>query len=370
LNFQITAQDTNTSARVGKITTPHGSFNTPAFMPVGTGGTVKTLTPEELKECGVEVVLSNTYHLHLRPGEDIIEGCDGLHKFMHWDGPILTDSGGYQIFSMALLRKITDEGVLFRSHIDGSEHFLSPEDVIRIQHKLGSDIIMPLDECVHYPCERDYVERSVELTSRWAERAKTEFRRIAKDKSPLLFGIVQGSTYLDLREVSAKHLIDMGFDGYAVGGLSVREPRDLMFEVLAHTVQFLPRHKPRYLMGVGKPADIVEAVSLGVDMFDCVVPTRYGRNGTAFTSSGKLVIRNSAHAKDTGPIDENCSCLTCLNYTRAYIRHLFNTDEILGLRLISYHNIYFYEKLMKDIREAIIEGDFERFKKEKLEVIY
>ena len=362
MNFQITAQDTKTSARAGKIITPHGSFNTPAFMPVGTGGTVKTLTPEELRECGVEVVLSNTYHLHLKPGEDTVEMCGGLHNFMHWDGPILTDSGGYQVFSMAVLRKITDDGVLFRSHIDGSEHFLSPEDVIRIQGKLGSDIIMPLDECVHYPCERDYVVRSVELTSCWAERSLAEFRRMKKVACPLLFGIVQGSTYLDLRAVSAKRLVDMGFDGYAIGGLSVREPRELMVEVLAHTVQFLPRTHPRYLMGVGKPADIIEAVSLGVDMFDCVVPTRYGRNGTAFTSSGKLVIRNSEYSKDLKPIDEKCSCYTCLNYTRAYVRHLFNTDEILGLRLISYHNVYFYEKLMKDIREAIIGGRFEEFK--------
>ena len=362
--FTLVHQDKDSKARIGLLKTAHGVVKTPAFMPVGTQGTVKTLSAQELMDCQVQVVLSNAYHLYLRPGREVIKEAGGLHKFMGWSGPILTDSGGFQVFSLAVLRKITEKGVEFQSHIDGSKHFLTPEDIIEIQLDLGSDVLMPLDECVHYPAERDYAAESLRLTKIWAERSKQAFSQRKTQDERLLFGIVQGSTYLDLRKQAAQELVELDFPGYAVGGVSVGEPDELKYEILEHTLKFLPEEKPHYAMGVGSPLDIFRAVEVGVDMFDCVMPTRHARNGTAFTKSGKIVLRNAPFVKDYQPIEADCECLTCKNYTRAYIRHLVNAGEILGVRLVSLHNVHFYAKLMENIRRSIQEDRFLEYKKE------
>ncbi|HAJ56958.1 MAG TPA: tRNA guanosine(34) transglycosylase Tgt [Candidatus Omnitrophica bacterium] len=359
MDFKVTHNDTQTAARCGVLTLERGTIETPIFMPVGTQATVKSLSPKELEDCGAQIILSNAYHLYLRPGLDIIREAGGLHKFMNWHKPVLTDSGGYQIFSLAILRKIKDEGLDFQSHLDGSRHFLTPEDVVRVQLALGSDIMMPLDECVSYPVSFDEAQVALERTTLWAHRSKKEWE---KEKKGVLFGIVQGSTYKDLRKRSLEELVEIGFPGYAIGGLSVGEPADLRYNILHGTVGYLPSTSPRYLMGVGLPQDILEAVSLGVDMFDCVVPTRYGRNGTAFTSRGKVTVRNGEFSRDQSPLDADCSCYCCRNFTRSYLRHLFNAGEILGLRLVSYHNIYFFLDLMKKARQAIKDGCFKEFK--------
>jgi len=355
--FELIAQDSNTKARLGKLKTGHGIVNTPAFMPVGTQGTVKGLTVQDLKTCGAEIVLSNVYHLSLRPGQKILEEAGGLHRFMAWDGPILTDSGGYQVFSLAELRKVTDEGVIFSSHIDGAIHHLTPENVIAFQQAIGSDIVIPLDECVRYPCEREKAEEAVRRTTHWAQRSKDAFTlSLSKgERRPLLFGIIQGATYPDLRRASVEQIIPIGFDGHALGGFCVGEPRELMFELLSQVVEFLPADKPRYLMGVGEPLDLIEAVAAGVEMFDCVVPTRHGRNGLAYTWQGRLNLRHAACATDPRPVEADCQCEVCRTYSRMYIRHLFQTRELLGMRLLSFHNLWFFCKLMASIRQAITE---------------
>lgn len=359
--YELIKEAKDCNARLGKIYTPHGVIETPIFMPVGTRATVKTMTPEELKGLGAQIILGNTYHLYLRPGHKLIEEAGGLHKFMNWDRPILTDSGGFQVFSLGDLRKITEEGVEFRSHIDGSKHFISPEKSIEIQNSLGSDIMMAFDECAPYPSDWDYVKRSLERTTRWAKRCKEA------NKNPdtqALFGIVQGGMYKDLREQSAKEITELDFPGYAVGGLSVGEPAELMCEMLDYTVPLLPKDKPRYLMGVGSPDYLFEAVIRGIDMADCVLPTRIARNGTVLTSRGKLVVRNAKYARDFSSLDPECDCYTCKNYSRAYIRHLFNVNEILGARLATIHNLNFLLKLMENIREAIREDRLLQYKDE------
>lgn len=368
--YKVIHRDKDTQARVGVLETAHGEVQTPAFMPVGTQATVKTLSARELVDSQVQIILSNAYHLYLRPGKEVIKEAGGLHKFMGWSGPILTDSGGFQVFSLAVLRKITEEGVDFQSHIDGSSHFLTPEDIIDVQLDLGSDILMPLDECVHYPAARDYAQESLKITNMWARRSKEHFEHKKASRDKLLFGIVQGSSYLDLRKKAAEELIDLDFSGYAVGGVSVGEPDDVKNEILGHTLGLLPKEKPHYAMGVGTPRDIFEAVSVGVDMFDCVMPTRHARNGTAFTKEGKLVLRNAPFTKDYRPIEADCTCHTCQNYTRAYIRHLVNAGEILGIRLVSLHNVHFYAMLMRKIREAITENRFFELKKQFLGKFY
>lgn len=358
--FTQSHRDLHSGARLGQVKTLRGVIDTPCFMPVGTQATVKALTPAELDEAGAQIVLSNAYHLFLRPGTELIKKAGGLHAFMGWKRPVLTDSGGYQIFSLALLRKVRDESVEFQSHIDGMRHILTPARVISIQQDLGSDIMMPLDECVHYPCAKEYAKTAMERTIRWARESKQ-----AADKGEgALFAIVQGATYEDLRKECALRLAEIDFDGYAIGGVSVGEPKELLYSMVEHTAAHLPVEKPRYCMGVGLPEDIIEAIGSGVDMFDCVAPTRYGRNGTAFTSEGKLTIRNAPYAQDFGPLDNKCSCYTCRNFSRAYLRHLFNTEEILGLRLVSLHNVYFYLDLMRRAREAIAQDKFVEFKKE------
>ena len=361
IKYELIKESKETKARLGKIVTPHGEIETPVFMPVGTRATVKTMTPEEVKDLGAKIILSNTYHLYLKPGHDLVQEAGGLHKFMNWHGPILTDSGGFQVFSLGELRKIKEEGVEFRSHIDGSKHFISPEKSIDIQNALGSDIMMCFDECVPYPADYDYAKQSMERTTRWAERCKNHHKDWDKQA---LFGIVQGGMYRDLREQSAKDLVKMDFNGYAVGGLSVGEPMELMCEVLDYTTPLLPKDKPRYLMGVGSPDYLFEAVIRGIDMADCVLPTRIARNGTAMTSQGKVVIRNGKYSRDFGPLDTECDCYICKNYSRAYIRHLFNVDEILALRLTTIHNLYFLIKLMERIRESIREDRLLEFKTE------
>jgi queuine tRNA-ribosyltransferase len=343
-------------ARVGRIRTPHGEFETPAFMPVGTRGSVKSLSPEDLKGSRVEIVLANTYHLFLRPGHRVVERLGGLHSFMNWDGPILTDSGGFQVYSLAGLRSIHGEGVTFRSHLDGSECFLGPREVMAVQKSLGADIAMCFDECVPYPADYGYVADSLSLTTRWAEVCRGE-----KSPGQALFGIVQGGMYLDLRERSARDLVAMDFDGYALGGLSVGEDREMRNRVVRESVRFLPPEKPVYLMGVGKPEDILDAVRHGVDMFDCVMPTRNARNGTLFTRSGKLAIKNACYAEDEAPVEEGCGCYTCTHFSRAYLRHLFLSRELLVYRLNSIHNVHYYTRLMADIRQAVCDGAFEDF---------
>ncbi|HAZ10545.1 MAG TPA: tRNA guanosine(34) transglycosylase Tgt [Candidatus Omnitrophica bacterium] len=366
--FKIIHKDKFTNARAGVIETAHGDIETPVFMPVGTQATVKALSSEDVKYCGASVILGNTYHLYLRPGMEIIKNAGGLHKFMSWDKTILTDSGGFQVFSLATLMKVKEEGVEFNSHVDGSRHFLTPEKVVQLQHELGSDIMMPLDECLHYPSAKDKAEQSLALTNRWAKRSKEEFSRVSErckvKGERLLFGIVQGSTYPDLRKRAAEELVDMNFDGYSIGGLSVGEPAELMYEMMENAVRYLPLDKPRYTMGVGMPHDFFEAIEMGIDMFDCVVPTRNARNGAAYTNEGRLIIRNGEYSKDLRPLSESCSCIVCKNYSRSYIRHLFNTEEILGLRLTSLHNVYFYVNLLDRIREAINEDRFLELKKE------
>ena len=364
--FQLIKNDKNTNARRGVIRTAHGDIQSPFFMPVGTNATVKTLTNEDLLELDSQIVLSNTYHLFLRPGMEVIGQAGGLHKFMGWERPILTDSGGYQVFSLSKLRKLNDEGVSFQSHIDGSTQFFSPEKVIEIEEVLGSDMIMPLDECAPYPCERKEAETSVQRTTLWAKRSRAHFLARKMQDKQHLFGIVQGATYQDLRERSAKEIIGIGFDGYAIGGVSVGEPVEVMFETLEWVMPLLPADRPRYFMGIGMPDQIVRAAGEGVDMFDTCIPTRYGRNGSAFTSTGRKVIRNSKYATDFNPLDKACSCVVCRKYTRAYIRHLVNVNEILGLKLISYHNVYFYVNLMKQIRAAIDADNYVEFQKQFL----
>ena len=351
LKYELLHECKQTGARRGRIHTPHGVIETPVFMPVGTQATVKSLTPEDLKEkVNAEIILSNTYHLYLRPGDKIIKEAGGLHKFMNWDRPILTDSGGFQVFSLGDLRKITEEGVEFKSHLDGSKHIFTPENVMEIQENLGADIIMAFDECVGYPSTYEYTKQSMERTTRWAARCSEAHTNTEKQA---LFGIVQGGMYKDLREISVKDLIKLDFPGYAIGGLSVGEPFELMKDVLDYTTKLLPKDKPRYLMGVGSPDYIIEAVLSGIDMCDCVLPTRIARNGTAFTSKGKLVIRNATYEKDFTPLDDECDCYTCKNYTRAYIRHLVKAQEILGIKLLSIHNLKFLTNLMKRVKIEI-----------------
>jgi len=357
--FELLKTDRNTGARLGRMTTAHGEVRTPVFMPVGTQGTVKAMTPTGLEEAGAEIILGNTYHLYLRPGHELIRDHGGLHRFMHWDRPILTDSGGFQIFSLGPLRRITEEGVHFQSHIDGSRHFLSPERAIEIQEALGSDIMMCLDDCTPYPADRAYAAKSMALTHRWAKRCREAKSR--EDRA--LFGIVQGGVHRDLRRASAEALAAIGFDGYAIGGLSVGEPKDLMMETLEATAPLLPAGQARYLMGVGTPEDIVEGVHHGIDLFDCVMPTRCARNGLLFTNHGKVVIKNARYRTDQAPLDETCDCYTCRNFSRAYLRHLFIAREILALLLNTIHNVRFYLALMERIRAAIAGGAFEAFRR-------
>lgn len=339
-------------ARLGRVHTPHGVIETPAFMPVGTQATVKTMSPEELKTMDAHIILSNTYHLFIRPGHDIVKAAGGLHKFMNWDRPILTDSGGFQVFSLSNMRKITEEGVQFKSHLNGDKLFLSPEKAMEIQNALGSDIMMAFDECPPFPAEYEYVKKSLERTTRWAERCLQSHSR-PNDQG--LFAIIQGGMHEDLRKLSAEQLTSMDFPGYAIGGLSVGEPKHLMYEVLDYTTPLMPANKPRYLMGVGSPDALIEGSIRGIDMFDCVLPTRIARNGTCMTSEGRLVIRNAKHATDFGPLDPKCTCYTCTNYSRAYIRHLIKADETFGIRLTTIHNLHFLLQLMREVREAIKE---------------
>ena len=360
IKYELKKTDEKTNARYGLLHTNQGSYETPMFMPVGTQATVKTLTPEELKACGSAVVLSNTYHLWLRPGEDIVQAAGGLHKLMNYDGPILTDSGGFQVFSLADMRNIKEEGVYFKSHIDGSSLFLSPEKSVEIQNKLGADIIMSFDECPPYPSTYEYMKDSVERTLRWAKRGKDTH---ANDKQSL-FGIVQGGEFEDLRKYSAIKTVELDFDGYAIGGTSVGEGKDVMYKMVDYAIPYLPEEKVRYLMGVGDPVDIIEAVIRGVDIFDCVLPTRIARHGNAFTRKGKINLRNAKFKADFSPLESGCDCYTCLNYTKSYIRHLMTSGEILGGRLLSIHNIRFLIKLTEDIRENIQKGTLLEFREE------
>lgn len=361
LKYELIKKSKDCNARLGKIYTNRGVIETPIFMPVGTRATVKAMNVDELKDIGSQIILGNTYHLYLKPGQEIIRMAGGLHKFMNWDKPILTDSGGFQVFSLGDIRKITEEGVEFRSHIDGSKHFISPEKSMEIQNDLGSDIMMAFDECAPYPASYDYVKNSMERTLRWLKRCKDYHKNTDKQA---LFGIIQGGMFKDLRRESALATIDMDLPGYAIGGLSVGEPKEIMVEYLNYTAQFMPENKPRYLMGVGTPDYLFEAVEAGIDMSDCVLPTRIARNGTAMTSKGKLVIKNAKYAKDFSPLDDECDCYACKNHTRAYIRHLINVDEILGARLLSIHNLRFLLKTMENIRQAIREDRFLEYKKE------
>lgn len=363
-SFEVITKDLKTSARLGRLKTPHGQIKTPVFMPVGTKGAVKTMAPHELKLIGAQIILSNTYHLYLRPGPELIKAAGGLHSFMGWDGPILTDSGGFQIFSLNETFKVKDEGVDFRSIIDGSLHHLTPEMAISIQNDIGSDIMMVLDECPPYPAEKNRVRSAVERSLVWAKRCKAEHEKRATDQA--LFGIIQGGIYPDLRRQSLEGTTEIGFDGYGIGGFSVGEPHDLMFEVLADTAGGLPFDRPRYLMGVGNPTSLLEAVSLGVDMFDCALPTRIARNGTAFTSKGNLNIKNASLTRDFSPLDPDCSCYACTNFTRAYIRHLFKTGEILALHLLTWHNLNFLFDMMEGACKAIAGGNFSAYKEDFL----
>lgn len=362
--FVLEKKDSESKARIGYFETIHGRVETPIFMPVGTVGSVKTVTPHELKEIGAQIILGNTYHLHLRPGDEIVNHFGGLHKFINWDKPILTDSGGFQVFSLSELKDLTEEGVTFRSHLDGRKIFLTPEKSIEIQSNLGSDIMMVLDECVPYPCEKSYVEKSIELTARWAKRCKEAKRNFWQ----ALFGIVQGGVYKDLRKISAEQTVEIGFDGYAIGGLSVGEENNIMYEITEFTTDYLPEDRPRYLMGVGTPEDILECVERGVDMFDCVMPTRNARNGLLFTSYGKLHIKRQDWKMSDDPIDPHCDCYTCKNFSRGYLRHLYKAGEILALRLNTIHNLHFYISLVKEIKNAIKSDYFKKFKREKLEM--
>jgi len=374
--FELLAQDRQTKARRGRLTMANGVVNTPAFIPVGTQGSVKAMSPRELREVDAQIVLGNTYHLFVRPGLDVIKHFGGLHKFMNWNGPILTDSGGYQIFSLAKLRKITEEGVHFQNHIDGTPTFISPEIAMEIQTTLGSDIAMVLDECAPYPCNYDYAARSAEMTARWAKRCKHAVEagvspansKAAADTAAtttrqLLFGIVQGATFDDLRKSSAQAIVDLNFDGYAIGGVSVGEPEEEMMRAVESAEPCLPKDRPRYAMGLGMPPQLLEMIARGMDMFDCVLPTRLARNGTAFTSTGTLNLKNAEFALDKNPIEENCACPTCREFARGYVRHLIKAEEILGLRLITLHNLHFYLDLMRRARAAIENGTFNEFRK-------
>lgn len=364
VTYNLIKKEKHTGARLGQITTPHGTFDTPMFMPVGTQASVKAMAPEELKEMGAGVILANTYHLWLRPGEDLVEEAGGLHQFMNWDQGILTDSGGFQVFSLAELRNITEEGVHFKNHLNGQKLFLSPEKAIAIENALGADIMMSFDECPPFFESYDYIKKSIERTSRWAERG---LRAHKNPETQALFGIVQGGGHKALREQSARDLVSLDFPGYSIGGLSVGESKAEMNHVLDFTTPLLPENKPRYLMGVGSPDALIDGVIRGVDMFDCVLPTRIARNGTCMTSKGRLVVKNAKYARDFRPLDEKCNCYACRNYTRAYIRHLLKTDEIFGLRLTSYHNLYFLLDLMRKIRAAIKEDRLLDFRAEFFE---
>ncbi len=363
LKYELIKKDKYTNARVGVIHTFHGDIPTPIFMPVGTVGTVKTMTVDDLKEMKAKIILGNTYHLYLKPGMDIMKKAGGLHKFMNWDGPILTDSGGFQVFSLADNRKISEEGVIFRSHIDGSKHFFTPEKSIEIQNDIHSDIMMSFDECVDARADYDYVKNSMERTLRWAKRG-LDYHKEHSHADQSLFGIVQGGMFKDLREKSAKETVAMDFDGYSVGGLSVGETKEEMIDILNFTTPFLPEDKPRYNMGVGTPDYLFESFEAGIDMADCVLPTRIARNGTALTSEGRVVVKNATYKEDFSKLDPDCDCYTCSNYSRAYLRHLVNAKEILGARLLSYHNLYFLLKMCENIREAIMNDSFLDYKKE------
>ena len=361
LTFEIIAKSTQTNARAGHFTTPHGTVTTPIFMPVGTLATVKAVSPEELIETGAQIILGNTYHLYLRPGCSAIAKFGGLHDFMHWRAPILTDSGGFQVFSLAKLSKITEEGYSFQSHLDGSKHLLSPEKTVEIQLGLNSDILMCLDQCISYPADWNQAKDALELTNRWAKRCK-ETWQLKNSFQNSLFGIVQGGMFKDLRTRSANELVEMDFPGYAIGGLSVGEPKEVMLEMAAHVLPLLPMDKPKYVMGVGTPEDLVELTALGADMFDCVMPTRNARNGQLFTSKGTLNICNASHREDRHPIDDACTCYTCRNYSRAYLRHLYTSREMLAYRLNTIHNLTYYLNLVKEMRMAIIRDTFESFR--------
>src|SRR2546423_787720 len=382
--FEVKATDKSTKARSGRLTTGHGLIETPAFMPVGTQGSVKAVSSRELRELNTQIVLGNTYHLFVRPGLDVIRHFDGLHSFMNWDGPILTDSGGYQIFSLAKLRKIAEEGVHFQNHVDGTPAFISPEIAMEIQTALGSDIAMVLDECPPWPCEYDYAAKSAELTTRWAKRCKISSESELQDSESkseatgpsetpdpqsamtrqLLFGIVQGATFEELRQQSAQAIVDLDFDGYAIGGVSVGEPEEEMMRAVETSEPFLPKDKPRYTMGLGTPPQLLEMIARGTDMFDCVLPTRLARNGTAFSAGGTLNLKNAEYARDKRPIEDNCECTACREFSRGYIRHLIKAEEILGLRLITLHNLHFYLDLMRRAREKIDKGAFDEFRSE------
>jgi queuine tRNA-ribosyltransferase len=359
-SFRVEHHEGRSRARSGRIDTPHGPIRTPVFMPVGTQGSVKALTPEDLQSLGVEILLANTYHLYLRPGHERIARLGGLHHFMHWPGSILTDSGGYQVYSLGALRKINPEGVAFRSHLDGSSHFLSPELAVRIQEALGSDIAMCLDECPPYPVTYEYARFSHELTRDWALRCKAEHQR----EGQALFGIIQGSIFKDLRKESADSIVNIGFDGYALGGLSVGEEKNQRREIIDYTLPLLPDDKPRYLMGLGTPEDLVEGVGLGADMFDCVLPTRNARNGMLFTRNGPIIIKKAEYAEDPQPVDPECACYTCRNYSRAYLRHLYASKELLSYRLNTLHNLHYFMELMQGLQEAVVQGRFLEFKKD------
>lgn len=364
VTYQLIHKDLKSRARLGKIQTPHSTIDTPVFMPVGTAATVKAMRPEQVADLGdqgAHILLSNTYHLYLRPGHEIVREAGGLHRFMNWNRSILTDSGGFQVFSLGDLRKISEEGVKFRSHIDGSSHFFTPEKSIEVQNALGSDIMMAFDECAPYPADRSYVKNSLERTTRWLARCKAAHHNIDQQS---LFGIMQGGMYKDLRRQSAEEIVELDLPGYSIGGLSVGEPKELMYELMDDCVDLLPAHKPRYLMGVGSPDCLLEGVERGIDMFDCVLPTRIARNGTAFTSHGKVVIKNAVHQRDFSPLDSECSCYTCRNYSRAYLRHLFKSNEILSSMLLTNHNLHFLVHLMEQIRDSIRQDRFLDFKKE------
>ena len=359
--FTLIKQSSECAARRGEVKTNHGTFQTPVFMPVGTQATVKGTTPAQLTDLGAQIILGNTYHLYIRPGRELVKKFGGLHKFMGWDKPILTDSGGFQIFSLSDLAKITEEGAAFKSHLDGSNLFLSPEDAVLVQEDLGSDIMMCLDTCIPYPASREEVIEASALTSRWAKRCRDAQNR---ETGQLLFGIVQGGMYPDLREQALNELLEIGFDGYALGGLSVGEPKELMREMAEKTTAIMPKDYPRYMMGVGTPEDLVESVFCGVDMFDCVMPTRNARNGMLFTSKGKVVIKNARFVDDMQPVDEECNCYTCRNFSRAYLRHLYMAREILSSILNSIHNLHYYVNLMADIRTALENDTFLEFRKQ------
>ena len=359
LTFELIKKSSRSKARRGRITTRHSVIETPVFMPVGTQATVKAMKPEEVRDMGADIILGNTYHLFLRPGHELIREAGGLHKFMNWSGSILTDSGGFQVFSLGKMRKITEEGVKFQSYLDGSRHMLTPESVVEIQTALGSDIMMAFDECAPYPADRRYIKDSLERTTRWLKRCKEAHWNTEEQA---LFGIMQGGMYKDMRRESADQIVEMDLPGYSIGGLSVGEPKEIMYDMLDDCVDWLPEEKPRYLMGVGSPDCLLESVARGIDMFDCVIPTRIARNGMAYTSFGKVSIKNKQYEKDFGPLDPKCDCYTCRNYSRAYLRHLFKAGEILSSILLTHHNIYYLLNLMKEVRQAIEEDRFEEYR--------